>query len=180
MNDHRYTITKDIAGNYTVTTLQHVITVYDVPTACARVVRNTTLPEDVWTTPDDGTNSADLRALLHGDYAALCGLADCGVLAARPLTVLVAADAWLRADATAVNCATACARAEAYLTDHEGFAFDVFMQPALPHEAAGMYWGTRASGLRPARPADVPEDLREIIDTALIHACETWPEATEA
>jgi len=71
--------------------------------------------------------------------------------------------------------ASACARATEWLTEHEGSALSIWVRPPRRGECAGLYRGP-AHQLRTTRH-DGPEldTVRELVELAYEHACETWP-----
>lgn len=185
--DYAYTIRESITGDDVITTAQHVITVYDRGAVRVRVARNsvsTPSQWDVWTSPDDddvGLRERELRALLQDDIAAIVALLRLGVLPMLGVTMVIAPDAWRRDDATKDACDAACMRMERYLDTCEGPAFCVHVRPVYTGCTAGTYYGDWASHTHRRIPHDqIPTALHEAIDRAFIHACETWPEATEA
>lgn len=95
---------------------------------------------------------------------------------------IVYADQFGDASITEDELAAACARATAWLTEHEGDEVSITMRPGRigrHSEIAGLYRvDSRNGALHTTRydDADLPtECVRELVEAAYAHACETWP-----
>ena len=85
------------------------------------------------------------------------------------LTDVLHSDSW-GVEVTVGEHHDACARMEARLTDTEGPGLSISVRPSRPGEVEGLFYGDG----RTASPDD-REAVRDLLDAAWQHACETWP-----
>jgi hypothetical protein len=91
-------------------------------------------------------------------------------------------DCWGDATITADEHESACARATEWLTEHEGDEVSITMRAGRTgrhSEIAGLYRvDSRSGDLRTTRYDDEDRPtarVRELVEAAYEHACETWP-----
>jgi hypothetical protein len=95
-------------------------------------------------------------------------------------------DCWGLDRITEEEHAAACARATDWLTEHEGDTLSITMRPGRTgrhSECEGLYRMGRMGDLVTTRYQDDDEieRVRDLVQSAWEHACQTWPnEAEEA
>jgi len=88
---------------------------------------------------------------------------------------LIAPDGW-GIDVGEVEHADACHRATSWLSGHEGDALSISVRSTRRGEAAGTYQIThRGDRQILGFSIPVPELIRELIQAACEHACDSWP-----
>lgn len=182
----RIEIKRNANGDHVITTDDHVVTVYDAPTARA-LVRSNRCHRDRF--PDEGTPYVDRRdeegirtnerilyEILREDVPALEGLAQIDAIPPIGILVLYRCDSW--GDPISLSeHDDRCRRMTAWLTAYEGRLLSCTVRGARDHEVEGVFV-RRGVDFIPLRAsnysAQIVEHVEETIRRALDAQSREW------